>query len=183
MKKVTVLLTAALFLGACHCTCKNSKCAAPKAKPAAAAPVKKAQPAPKTHVVQEQDFAGVAKVTKTSAEKAVITFNKPIEFDYNSDTLTQDSQKSVRQLGRILKKYPHSKMVVAGYTDSMGDINYNIDLSQRRAQAVADQLVKEGVNPEQLTAVGHGSRNPIATNKTAEGRAQNRRVEVEISNN
>lgn len=182
MKKTAVLLAAALFLGACHCTCKTRKCAEKQVKPVAAAPVKQAQPVQKKPAVQEQDFAGVAKVNKTDAGKAVLSFNKPIEFDYNSDKLTAESQKNVRQLGRILKKYPDNKMVVAGYTDSLGDPNYNIDLSQRRAQAVADQLVKEGVKPEQLTAVGHGASNPIASNKTKIGRAQNRRVEVEILN-
>lgn len=181
MKKLAVLLFAALFLGACHCNCKQRKCSQTKNKPAASAAVKKAhKPAKKKAAVKDEDFAGVAKVSRAKTGAAVLSFSKPINFKYNSDVLTPESEKSVRQIARALKKYPDNKIVVAGYTDSLGDANYNIDLSQRRAKSVADQLVKEGVKPENVASVGHGASNPVATNKTAAGRAQNRRVEIEI---
>ena len=183
MKKLAVLLLAALFLGACHCNCKQRKCSQTKTKTAVSDTAKKAKtpkPAKKKAAVKDEDFAGVAKVSRAKTGAAVLSFSKPINFKYNSDVLTPESEKSVRQIARALKKYPDNKIVVAGYTDSLGDANYNIDLSQRRAKSVADQLVKEGVKPENVTYVGHGASNPVATNKTAEGRAQNRRVELEI---
>ena len=82
-----------------------------------------------------------------------------------------------------MKKYPDNTVRVAGYTDSLGDPNYNVDLSQRRAKAVAMELVKEGVPAKNVSFIGYGAANPVATNKTRQGRAQNRRVELEISNN
>ena len=93
---------------------------------------------------------------------------------------TAEQQK---QITRLLKKYPDNTVRVAGYTDSLGDPNYNVDLSQRRAKAVAMELVKEGVPAKNVSFIGYGAANPVATNKTSKGRAQNRRVELEITNN
>ena len=73
-------------------------------------------------------------------------------------------------------------MRVTGHTDSLGNPDYNIDLSQRRAQAVASQLVKNGVAAENLSFICYGAARPVATNKTREGRAANRRVELEVTN-
>ena len=81
-----------------------------------------------------------------------------------------------------MKKYPNAKVTVHGYTDSLGNPAYNVDLSQRRAQAVANALAQRGVKAENVTAVGHGAANPVATNDTVAGRRMNRRVELEIEN-
>jgi OOP family OmpA-OmpF porin len=69
---------------------------------------------------------------------------------------------------------------LAGYTDNVGSAAYNLKLSQDRADAIQTYLVSKGVSPEKIHAEGHGKANPIATNKTAAGRQQNRRVEFSI---
>ena len=77
-------------------------------------------------------------------------------------------------------KYPASTVQVIGHTDSDGDAAYNIGLSQRRANAVADILQAGGVTFDRLTTIGRGEEEPIASNLTAEGKAQNRRVEIVV---
>ncbi|MDD6152706.1 MAG: OmpA family protein [Elusimicrobia bacterium] len=184
MKKVAAVLAAALFLGACHCTCTKTTCKkqAPAPKPAVQAPVKKAEPV-KPAPVKEEDFAEVAQVARKTDKGLVLAYKKPINFAYNSDVIADDSLPQIRRTARALKKYPNSTVRVAGYTDSLGDANYNVDLSQRRAKAVAMELVKEGVPAKNVSFIGYGAANPVASNKTKEGRAQNRRVELEITNN
>lgn len=185
MKKVTTLLAAALFLGACHCTCTKTACKkqAP-AKPVVQEPVKKAEPAKpaKPAQVKEEDFSEVAQVARKTDKGLVLSYKKPINFAYNSDEIADESLPQIRATAKTLKKYPNSTVRVAGYTDSLGDPNYNVDLSQRRAKAVAMQLVKDGVPAQNVSFIGYGAANPIASNKTKEGRAQNRRVELEITN-
>jgi outer membrane protein OmpA-like peptidoglycan-associated protein len=67
---------------------------------------------------------------------------------------------------------------VAGYTDAIGSVQYNLDLSRRRAQAVVDYLVSQGIDAARFEVIGMGKSDPIATNSTPEGRAMNRRVEI-----
>ncbi|MGA2468404.1 MAG: OmpA family protein, partial [Thermodesulfobacteriota bacterium] len=81
----------------------------------------------------------------------------------------------------FVKKYPGTKIRLDGYTDSIGTDAYNMKLSEKRATAVKDYLIKEaGVDSSKITAVGHGEADPVADNKTPEGRAKNRRVEISI---
>ena len=70
---------------------------------------------------------------------------------------------------------------VYGFTDSTGSANYNLGLSQRRAQSVSSYLTSQGINPRRMYVTGFGQERPIATNATADGRAQNRRVEIQIT--
>ena len=109
-----------------------------------------------------------------------VTFKEPIRFAHNSDKIDARSNKNLDATANLLKKQPGNTIVVKGYTDSLGDPNYNIDLSQRRAQAVANALKARGVAEDNISAVGYGASYPVATNTTAQGRAQNRRVELEI---
>lgn len=207
MKKVVTVLALALFLGACHCTkctttpnrsntCVKSACACKKQhkncncnkKPAPQPQVKAAPkplpPAPKPAPAQMKadDFAAVAVAKQPAADKLVLNFKEPINFKYNSDEIQPESLENIQQVANVLKKYPNATVRAAGYTDSLGNADYNIDLSQRRAKAVAEQLVKDGVNEANVSYVGYGAANPIATNKTAKGRYQNRRVELEVTN-
>jgi len=78
----------------------------------------------------------------------------------------------------IFKEYPEAKFEIQGHTDSVGSERTNELLSDRRANAVMDYLVANGIDQDRLTAKGYGEANPIATNKTAAGRKNNRRVEV-----
>ena len=80
-----------------------------------------------------------------------------------------------------LKRYPQVKVMVAGYTDNVGKAAYNQGLSERRAKIVYDYLTAHGIDPSRLEGpVGHGMENPVDTNSTAEGRARNRRTELQV---
>ena len=79
---------------------------------------------------------------------------------------------------KVLMRNPDLKIEIQGHTDSIGSAAYNMGLSERRAKAVMRYFMKEGVNVSRLKAVGYGLTRPLATNKTKEGRAQNRRVEL-----
>ena len=205
MKKVMIVLAAALFVGACHCAkcttqtagrytnkpaCQCGKqhkpgCECPKCKHHEPAPVVVAPapvPAPAPKVEDDAAVAEVANVKQNDAGLAVLSFKEPINFMYNSDKLDAQSTATIDKTAAILKKYPNAHIRVAGYTDSLGNPNYNMDLSERRAHAVAARLVQDGVPAANVSYIGFGAANPVATNKTAEGRYQNRRVELEITN-
>ncbi len=104
-----------------------------------------------------------------------------IEFKFDSSELTEASYPTLNQIASILKDNPTwSTMKVKGHTDSTGPESYNQGLSERRAQAVADYLVSQGVSSSVVSTEGYGESQPIATNDTAEGRQANRRVEFEV---
>jgi OOP family OmpA-OmpF porin len=102
-------------------------------------------------------------------------------FDFDKNILTEADLKELPKAVAFVKKYPGAKIRLDGYTDSIGTDEYNMKLSERRATAVKDYLIKEaGVSSSKITAVGHGEADPVADNKTEEGRAKNRRVEISI---
>ncbi len=102
-------------------------------------------------------------------------------FEFDKDTLTDTDVNELQKAVAFVKKYSGAQIRLDGYTDSIGSDAYNIKLSERRATAVMKYLIKEaGVSSSKITAVGHGKADPVADNKTAQGRAQNRRVEVSI---
>ncbi len=101
-----------------------------------------------------------------------------VNFKTDSDELTEKSLSILDGVSDTLSKNPQLKILVAGHTDTDGDDNYNKDLSQRRAQSVVNYLIAKSVNPNNLIAKGYGEEQPIASNETAEGKALNRRVEL-----
>jgi outer membrane protein OmpA-like peptidoglycan-associated protein len=101
-----------------------------------------------------------------------------VNFLTNSDELTQESIAILDAVAGTLLQNPDLKLEVSGHTDSDGDDAYNKELSQRRAERVRVYLVEKGVRPGNLTAKGYGEEQPIASNDTAEGKALNRRVEL-----
>ena len=104
-----------------------------------------------------------------------------IFFEFNKSILLPQSFLELDNLLTILKIYPYMTIELSGHTDNRGNEEYNLQLSKARAQAVVDFLVKNGIDKDRLTAIGYGDTKPIATNKTDEGRAQNRRVEFKIT--
>jgi outer membrane protein OmpA-like peptidoglycan-associated protein len=110
----------------------------------------------------------------------VVNMQGGILFDTDSASLSPSGVEKVRTLAQTIQKYPRERVIVKGHTDSQGDDRYNQRLSEDRADSVRNLLVAEGVTPSRITAVGLGSNVAVASNSTAEGRQQNRRVEIEL---
>lgn len=109
-----------------------------------------------------------------------ITFDSAILFEVNSYALSTDSKTNLNNLASSLVEYANTEVIIAGHTDSTGPEDYNQKLSEQRADAAATELVKNGVSASRISIVGHGEGEPKASNDTAYGRQQNRRVEVAI---
>jgi outer membrane protein OmpA-like peptidoglycan-associated protein len=111
-----------------------------------------------------------------------ITLNMPsnITFALNSADLNAQFYNALNGVAMVLKEYDKTVIEVAGHTDSTGSDQYNLNLSQRRAQSVAGYLSSQGVSSQRLMTVGAGEAYPIASNDTEDGRAANRRVELTI---
>jgi OmpA-OmpF porin, OOP family len=99
-------------------------------------------------------------------------------FAYDKDTLTPQGRAKVRNLAATLNQHGKRRIEVNGYTDAMGTEEHNQRLSERRAYTVMQALVEDGVAAGRVRVHGYGEANPVASNATAEGRAQNRRVEI-----
>ncbi len=106
-----------------------------------------------------------------------------IYFDTGKSDLKPESEPTIAEIAKLLKQKPALKVLIVGHTDMMGDFASNLKLSQARAQSVVSELTsKYGITPARLMPFGNGPYAPVATNKTEEGRAKNRRVElVEIA--
>jgi len=120
------------------------------------------------------------RVDSKGCEIKKITALEGVEFANNSAELTAASEDILDKTAADLARYPDMKVEVAGHTSSTGSAAYNQDLSQRRAQSVADYLISKGLNADRITVKGYGPSDPVADNSTAEGRARNRRVELRI---
>jgi outer membrane protein OmpA-like peptidoglycan-associated protein len=101
-----------------------------------------------------------------------------IFFETGSDKLKASSKTQLSDLVDILNKYPEAKLSIEGHTDDVGDDGKNMELSQKRCESVKSYLTSKGVDASRLTATGYGETMPVADNKTADGRAKNRRVEL-----
>jgi OOP family OmpA-OmpF porin len=123
---------------------------------------------------------GCPEMTKEEVKKITQIASK-IFFETNSDKLKVASLVQLDELALILKKYENANLSIDGYTDSQGADDYNLTLSQKRADAVKTYLMGKGIMESRLTGVGYGETLPIADNKTAIGRAKNRRVELKTS--
>lgn len=131
---------------------------------------------------QAKELAKIAEVVKSDSGIQVYLKND-ILFTTGSSELSPASMQTLTDLNKVLKKYPKNRIVVQGYTDSTGSDAINNKLSTQRAKAVYDFLLGSGLKTMSITYVGYGSSNPIASNATAAGRAQNRRVVLSITAN
>ncbi len=103
---------------------------------------------------------------------------KGVQFKSGSVDMTFDSYQFLGPILKVMKEYPHVEIEIRGHTDSVGGYNTNMRLSQMRAEAVRQHLIAKGIDGARMRAVGFGPSSPIADNRTAFGRAQNRRIEV-----
>ncbi len=128
------------------------------------------------------DVAGVGatavSVAAASSKKTIVL--RGINFDFDRAEIKPEFEGVLDAGVEALKENPGVRVQVAGYTDSVGTDEYNQGLSERRANAVRDYLASHGIDASRLSAVGFGESNPVADNATADGRAQNRRVELNI---
>jgi outer membrane protein OmpA-like peptidoglycan-associated protein len=105
-----------------------------------------------------------------------------IFFEQNSNDLSEKAIEKLDRIFKILIKDPNTEITLNGYSDSTGSASYNEMISEIRANAVKSYLVGKGVEPSRILAFGHGSQKTIASNRTADGRRLNRRVEIELVN-
>lgn len=99
-------------------------------------------------------------------------------FGFNSAELTVEAKLVITEIAKFFQTVSNDSILVEGHTDSVGTVMYNQKLSEQRARNVVDELVKNGVSRSRLKAKGFGESDPVATNRTEEGRLQNRRVEL-----
>ncbi|MDB4990973.1 MAG: outer membrane protein [Myxococcaceae bacterium] len=126
------------------------------------------------------DLARIASV-KQDSRGTVITLSGEVLFTSGKAELLPAAQAKLSEVANALtQQNPDAKIVVEGHTDAQGSQTFNLDLSTRRAQAVRDYLASHGVAPDRITAQGLGFSRPLGDNKTAEGRANNRRVEIVV---
>ncbi|MBW8831199.1 MAG: DUF4398 and OmpA-like domain-containing protein [Burkholderiales bacterium] len=117
-----------------------------------------------------------------STERGDVITLGDVQFDSNRARLRVDGVRDMDKLVDFFKRHPKRTAVIEGFTDSQGSEDTNLDLSQRRASAVRDALVEQGVLADRLTTRGYGEERPVSTNDTALGRQMNRRVEIVLSN-
>lgn len=110
----------------------------------------------------------------------VVRVELDVKFDFDKSVVKPNSYGDVKNLADFMKQYPQTTTVVEGHTDSVGPDAYNQKLSQRRADAVKQVLVKDGIAPNRVSSVGYGKSRPVADNATEAGRAINRRVEASV---
>jgi outer membrane protein OmpA-like peptidoglycan-associated protein len=118
--------------------------------------------------------------TRETQRGLIVNINDVL-FDFDKYMLKPGAREKLAKVAGILLAYPGLKVQLEGHTDAIGGDEYNLTLSQNRAYAVRAYMVSQGVPPDTVTAVGFGKAKPVATNDTAAGRQQNRRVEMVVT--
>lgn len=171
MKLCVVMLWGGLALGSAWTTQGCGGAAAPRPttprhEPVVVAPPPAPAPAPHARVAMEP--------TRLRVDEAIL-------FETGSDIIDRTSDDLLREIADVVRAHPETGVIrVEGHTDRQGAARYNRDLSRRRADAIVERLVANGVEASRLEAVGYGFDRPIASNDTDEGRQRNRRVEFTL---
>ncbi len=131
---------------------------------------------------QEKELKQIegVEVTRTAENELNVTVDDSILFDYDSYDLRPDARATLSELASVFSRYPETRLLVEGHTDSTGSEEYNQLLSERRADSVASDLIQRGVEARRIEMHGYGKSRPVADNSTPEGRQLNRRVEIHV---
>lgn len=129
---------------------------------------------------QAKELKAIAE-TKRTEQGLVTKLKSDILFDTGKSDLKPQAKNNLDQMAGIMKKYPENVLAINGYTDNTGSDSINEALSQRRAEAVKNQLVASGMPNSVISTYGKGESNPIGDNASVDGRRQNRRVEIEVT--
>ena len=128
-----------------------------------------------------EELAGSGVQVRRDGDQIQLIMPSNITFNTDEYLIKNEFYDTLDSVGKVLYKYEDTQLEVIGHTDSTGDDQYNMKLSQRRANSVASYLENRGIAGQRLTTIGMGETQPIADNSTANGRAQNRRVELYIT--
>lgn len=112
--------------------------------------------------------------------RITVRMNNEVLFDKDSSSLRSSGQVKIAEIAAVLREDPDTRVLVQGFSSSEGQEEYNLRLSERRAQAVANELIRNRIDSQRITSIGMGISNPIASNDTESGRAMNRRVEIDV---
>ncbi|TPW32085.1 OmpA family protein [Pararhizobium mangrovi] len=127
------------------------------------------------------ELRGTGVSVTREGDRIILNMPSNITFQTDQADIQSGFYPTLNSVARVLQKFDRSLVNVYGFTDSTGSDSYNYDLSQRRAQSVGSYLSSQGIDPRRLDVRGFGETQPIASNDTESGRAQNRRVEIEIA--
>lgn len=128
-----------------------------------------------------QQTAGTGVEVSRQGNDVVLNMPSHVTFATDSAQISPAFQSTLDQVASTISEYADTRVQIAGHTDSTGSESYNQQLSERRAQAVANYLIGRGVAGNRISTVGYGETKPVASNETVEGRQQNRRVEIVLS--
>ena len=134
-----------------------------------------------TAIEVEGSELGELEVAKESADSDVVVLDaNQLKFDFNSATIKEEYTPALKKLNDYIEA-KNQNISIIGYTDSKGTREYNRELSLRRAESLEEKLIDLGLSPERIIETkGNGDANPVATNDTEEGRAANRRIEIQF---
>jgi OmpA-OmpF porin, OOP family len=159
--------------GIVHPECAGAKPAPPPR------PAEPAKPAPAPAAPTPATPAPAAKPAPAPVKQAVVIQADAL-FDFDKSVLRPDGRKSIDDALAKIRGVDIEMVIATGHTDSVGSDAYNQRLSERRANAVKEYLVSKGIPAAKITTIGKGESQPVATNRTAEGRQKNRRVDIEF---
>jgi outer membrane protein OmpA-like peptidoglycan-associated protein len=126
----------------------------------------------------EEELDGVT--IQRVEEGIAVSFDSGLLFGFDSASLRPEARENLQKLSKIINRDEDTILMIVGHTDSVGDENYNLGLSERRAQSAANYMISQGLSQNRVQIIGKGEAEPIADNSTETGRQENRRVEVAI---
>ena len=124
----------------------------------------------------------IAELNAKKTDRGLVLTLGDVLFEFDRAELMTGAFRTIDKLVEFLKKYENRNVLIEGHTDSIGTPEYNIGLSERRAEEVRNSLLQRGISPVRIIAKGYGESYPVATNVYESGRQQNRRVEIIILN-